>query len=186
MRLVLTRLLGLTMLLVVGWLLLSISTIPSATTLNPIADARDRWHAQGIRSYRIALDVEVRGKRCFQQLAVRDGLVHDIIDTCDEPWLGILTVPRIFAVAERVSNLPQSRCFAASQICTCHRVFVERQYGFDAMTGLPELTHSRSINTYNWRHTDFWTHLMLTRDIPSCTGINRTLSIRLVAFTPEQ
>jgi hypothetical protein len=186
MRSLLTRLLALMISVMTLWLALNAPAFASPTTANELSAARARWAAQGISSYRIALDVEVRGKRCFQSLTVRDGLVRQMVDTCEEPWLGILTVPRIFAISERVANLPHSRCFPASQACTCHRVFIQRQFDFDATYGVPDLTRSHSENTVNWQHPDFWTHMLVERTLPSCTGVGRTLVVRLVSFTPAE
>jgi hypothetical protein len=149
------------------------------------AQAVQRWRAGGIRNYRIAVLMEYRGQRCYQELEVHDGgepsMVHD---TCPLSWLGNFTVPRLFDLAGQLADIPVSRCYPSAHNCICQRTFSTRQIGFDERYGYPIMLATRSDLHYSWDHIEFWAQLLRTYDLPSCTPSPRTLLIEIVSLTP--
>jgi hypothetical protein len=157
-----------------------------APTAMPARDvARARWDRAAIHSYDLTVAVEVRGHACIQHVQVRYEAAIPLRDTCHVPWLGILSVPQIFDVADQVAALPLVRCQPSVQDCLCQRSFSVRDLVFDPHTSVPRSLYSRSAVAPNIANQQFWREILLTRAFPQCAADPRVLAIRVVSFVPR-
>jgi hypothetical protein len=151
----------------------------------PAAAARERWQAAGLQSYRIAVRVEYRSEVCLQQLEVRAGeAVRVLHNTCEQAWLGPLTVPQLFDLAEQVESIPPVRCYPSQRWCICQRTFSARQIDYDPTLGYPTLVMSRSQVGPGWTGVDFWERLLATHQLPNCGPSPRRLTFDVLSVTP--
>lgn len=148
--------------------------------------AEMRWATQGLDDYSVALEVEIRGERCFQQLDVRNGVTEQVVlDTCASPWLNRLAVPQLFRIVDELQEIPASRCHPNNQDCACHRVFLTRRIDYDPVYGYPKTILTRSEVQMHWTHTDFWEYLLDRRELPSCAPAPRLLMVRVLWLAPR-
>lgn len=160
---------------------------PQPSVAKAHAAAMTRWAETGFANYTATFALEVRGKSCYQQVDVRNGLVAQVRqDTCELSWPGMLTISEFFDVIDQVTNLPDSRCEPAAQQCACHRVFQERRAEYNPAYGFPELLYSQSSVAFNWRSAAFWDVVLDTHQLPRCTAAERTLVVKTLWVIPQQ
>jgi hypothetical protein len=147
------------------------------------AVAQRRWTALGINNYRMTVRIEYRGDTCFQQIEVRFQAPHALRNTCDLGWLGLMSVPELFDLAQQIEQIPPTRCYPSERWCICQRAFTVREVEYDADYGYPTLVLSRSALRPNWTGLDFWERLLQSTNLPSCGPAPRRLTVQVLALT---
>lgn len=178
-------LLAILALLLLGFSLLGLAAQP-ATALGERRAAELRWHARSFRSYEMAVEIEMRGETCYQQIEVVNGALDStILDTCESSWLRSLTVEQLYNVTDQVQRIPYSRCEPSNANCYCQRVFTMRRMVYNPDLGYPELLLTHSEVRPNWQHLDFWNRLLERRELPSCAPAPRLLMFRVLWIVPR-
>jgi hypothetical protein len=145
------------------------------------ADAQQRWATRPFAAYRVALRIEYWNRVCFQELEVHGELVRRVVsDTCLTSSFSMMTVPRLYEMSQRLEQAPS--CYPDGQPCAC-RLRRIGKIEYDARLGYPRQIVYRREALPNWTHLDFWRHLWLQRDLPTC-GTSRTLRIAVISFVP--
>lgn len=144
--------------------------------------ARERWSAQALSDYRIALHIDVMGTDCFQELEVRGSEVTATVrDTCKRTWVGKMTVERLFTWSQR--SAPQSYCYPASDLCACRRVSFG-SVDYNPTLGYPQhIEFQREIRA-NPINKDYWLLSWESRNLGICRPMTQHVSVTVLALTP--
>ena len=143
--------------------------------------AQSRWATRPFTAYRVALRIEYWNRVCFQELEVQGERVRRVLsDSCLTSSFSMMTVPRLYQMTERLEQAPT--CYPDGQPCAC-RLRRIGKIEYDSNLGYPrQITYRREAQP-NWSHLDFWKHLWLERDLPTC-GTSRTTRIAVISFAP--
>ena len=146
--------------------------------------AQQLWLARPFSDYRMVVRFEYAGYVCSQELESRGEKLHRVIhNSCRPTWLGLATVERLFEIGERLDR-PQP-CYSLSHVCTCARVR-QGDVAYDARLGYPTLIAYRREIGPNLLNADYWRRVLLSKQLPSCSTINRNVRVAVVALTPIQ
>jgi hypothetical protein len=145
------------------------------------AAAQSRWATRPFTAYRVALRIEYWNRVCFQELEVHGERVRRVVsDTCLTSSFSMMTIPRLYQMSQRLEQAPT--CYPDGQPCACRLMRIGK-IEYDSHLGYPrQITYRREAQP-NWTHLDFWKHLWLQRDLPTC-GTSRTTRIAVISFVP--
>ena len=145
------------------------------------ATAQSRWAMRPFTAYRVALRIEYWNRVCFQELEVQGERVRRVLsDTCLTSSFSMMTVARLYQMSERLEQAPT--CYPDGQPCAC-RLRRIGKIEYDSHLGYPRQISYRREAQPNWSHLDFWKHLWLQRDLPTC-GTSRITRIAVISFVP--
>jgi hypothetical protein len=145
------------------------------------AAAQSRWATRPFTSYRLALRIEYWNRVCFQELEVQGERVRRVVsDTCLTSSFSMMTVPRLYQISERTERAPT--CYPDGQPCACRLMRIGK-IEYDPHLGYPSQIAYRREAQPNWTHLDFWKHLWLQRDLPTC-GTSRITRIVVISLAP--
>ncbi len=137
------------------------------------------------RSYRIAVRIEALGRVCIQDLEVRSGWVRRVRqNTCENDWVGLLTIERLTDLASEIESIPAARCPPTGLPCPCHRVFTRRDVAYHPLYGFPTAVISRSELRPNLAGSDYWRETAERHALPDCPASGRRFTLQVLSFAP--
>jgi hypothetical protein len=130
-----------------------------------LAEARARWEAGALPSYRLRITRQMAGGACDQEMIARGDEVTAVQNSCRQPtnW----TVPRLFNWVAELQREP-TRCYPGPSRCACQGTAITT-VRYDESLGFP-----REI-VYEWRkrpnlaHPAYWQSLF-DRSFAGCNA----------------
>ncbi len=146
-----------------------------------LAEARARWEAGALPSYRLRITRQMAGGACNQEMIARGDAVTELQNSCRQPtnW----TVSRLFNWVAELERQP-TRCYPGPSRCACQGTAVTT-VRYDEALGFP-----REI-VYEWRkrpnlaHPAYWQSLF-DRSFAGCSAEDGDAPVVVnVALTEE-